>query len=66
MLTGESFLANIEAFLERTGMTATAFGLEAVGDRNFVGDLRQGRMPSLRLVEKVSAYIDVQRAEAKS
>lgn len=57
MLTAKSFLAQIEAFLERQGMSATAFGSEAVKDPNFVSDLRAGRMPSLRLVERVDEFM---------
>lgn len=57
MLTAKSFLAQIEAFLERTEMSATAFGVEAVRDPNFVADLRAGRMPSLRLVERVDEFM---------
>lgn len=57
MLTAASFLAQIEAFLERQGMSATAFGSEAVKDPNFVSDLRAGRMPSLRLVERVDEFM---------
>lgn len=64
LTTTDSFLAEIEAFLERSGMSATAFGLETVKDPNFVADLRAGRAPSLRLVEKVDGYIKGQGAEA--
>jgi hypothetical protein len=60
MMTGESFLADIDAFLNRSGMTATAFGKAAVGDGAFVGDLRRGRQPSLAMVERVAAYIQSQ------
>jgi len=58
MLTADSFLAEIDAFLRRAGVTATAFGKAAVGDPNFVGDLRAGRMPGLRTVQKVGDYIE--------
>lgn len=65
MLTAETFLAEIDAFLAESGMSATAFGKAAVGDPNFVKDLRDGRSASLRLVEKVNAYISEQHGEAK-
>jgi hypothetical protein len=62
MLTSDQFLAEIESFLAASGMSASAFGRAAVGDPNFVGDLRtKDRMPSLRLVEKVDAYIKANR-----
>lgn len=63
MLTRDSFLAQIDAFLERSGMTATAFGKAAVGDPSFVPDLRKGRAPGLGLVEKVADYIAKQEPE---
>jgi hypothetical protein len=36
-------LREIEAFLEDTGMTPTAFGLQVMGDKGFVHRLREGR-----------------------
>ena len=36
-------LTKIDAFLARTGLSATAFGKAAVGDPNFVRELRGGR-----------------------
>ena len=57
MTAAESFLAEIDDFLDRSGMSATAFGKAALGDPCFVGDMRAGRMPGLRLVEKVQQYI---------
>jgi len=57
MLTADTFKAEIESFLSKSGMTPTAFGRAVVSDPNFVRDVRLGRMPSLRLVEKVQTYI---------
>ncbi len=57
MTAAKQFLREVEDFLKASGMTATNFGREAVGDGNFVGDLRDGRAPSLRLVDKVRGYI---------
>lgn len=56
-MTRETFLAEIEAFLKASGMTATAFGKEAVSDPNFVFDLRRGRRANLELVEKAQRLI---------
>lgn len=64
MTQSELFLADIDAFLERSGMTATAFGRAALNDPNFVGDLRQGRKPNLGLVDRVHAFIHSQEADA--
>jgi hypothetical protein len=55
----QTFLNEIEAFLERSGMTPSAFGKGAVQDPNFVGDLRAGRSPSLGLVERVYLFISM-------
>lgn len=64
MTHAEKFLAEIDAFLERTGTSATAFGKGAVNDPNLVGDLRAGRMPNLGLVERVHAFMRSQEANA--
>lgn len=53
----QTFLAEVEAFLARTKMSASAFGHGAVNDPNFVGDLRKGRMPSLRLADEVHQFM---------
>lgn len=65
MVTAETFIAEIDAFLEESGMSPSAFGKAAVGDPSFVGDVKGGRMPGLRLVDKVSSFIKASR-EAKS
>ena len=56
MTQSEQFLAEIEAFLERSGMTATAFG-KAFNDLSLISDLRSGRSPRLALVDRVQAFI---------
>lgn len=53
----EAFRFDIEAFLERTGMAASAFGNEAIGDPNFVADLRGGRSVGLRLADRVRDFM---------
>lgn len=62
----ESFLDEIDAFLTRKGMSASAFGKAALNDPNFVGDLRAGRMPNLGLVERVNTFIRAQDADRES
>lgn len=57
MTHAERFIAEIDAFLTRAGMSASAFGRSAVNDPNFVGDIRAGRMPNLGLVDRVHAFI---------
>ena len=55
--SADAFLAEIEAFLTRERATPSGFGRAAVGDPNFVRDLRDGRAPSLRLVDRARAYM---------
>jgi hypothetical protein len=64
MTRAEQFVAEIDAFLERTGISATAFGKGAVNDPNLVRDLRAGRMPNLGLVERVYEFMQAQEASA--
>lgn len=42
MLNRDQFLRRVESFLKKTGMRATAFGREAMGDTAFVSRLRTG------------------------
>ena len=60
----ELFLARVEAFLAASGLRATDFGREAVGDPSFITHLRRGRSPSLATADKVVAFIE--RLEAKA
>lgn len=57
-MTLESFIAEIDAFCKSSSMSATDFGKAAVNDPSFVGDLRAGRAPGLRLVQKVHKFIE--------
>ncbi len=51
----DPFLAAVETYLKSSGLDATTFGKQALGDPSFVFDLRKGRSPSLRTIEKVRA-----------
>ncbi len=53
----QSFLSEIEQFLEAAGLEPTALGKQALGDPNFVFDLRKGRSPSTRTIDKVRGWI---------
>jgi hypothetical protein len=57
MLTHREFLAAIDAFLARTGMSPSALGRAAVDDPSFVLDVRRGRSPQLALVERVDNFM---------
>jgi len=52
-----AFLSEIEAFLARQRAAPSTFGRGAVGDPNFVWELRAGRAPSLRLVDRAREYM---------
>ena len=56
--TTAEFLADIEEFLARTGISASAFGKEVMSDPNFVSDLRAGRSPSLKAAAQVAEFIN--------
>lgn len=64
MDTLAAFKAEVEAFLERKGIEPTTFGRDALKDPNFVIDLRAGRSPHLRTIEKVRAFMRKVRATA--
>ena len=50
-------LERIELHLKETHISATRFGRRAVGDPRFVLDLRLGRRPRRRTLEKVERYL---------
>jgi len=51
-------LREVEKFLRRYDTAPTRFGRDAVGDPRFVFDLRKGRDPRPRTVERVLAYLE--------
>jgi phosphopantothenoylcysteine decarboxylase/phosphopantothenate--cysteine ligase len=55
--TSQSLLADIEAYLARTGETATKFGIAAVRDGHLVSKLRKGASVTLKTADKVRAYM---------
>ncbi len=50
-------MAEVEAFLSERSMEASLFGRRALKDPNFVFDLRKGRCPNLRTIQRVSAFM---------
>jgi sulfate adenylyltransferase subunit 2 len=59
-----AFLSEIERFLMHAGLEPTALGKQALGDPNFVFDLRKGRSPSTRTIDKVRRWIAGQAGPA--
>ena len=61
----KSFLSEIERFLETAGLDATSLGKQALGDPSFVFDLRKGRSPSTRTIDKVRNWIQQQKSASR-
>ena len=58
MMTLEGqFISRVSAFLERSGLSPTAFGKKALGDPNLMRQIDRGRSPSLRTADRVLAFI---------
>jgi len=53
----EVLLISINRFLKRTGMPATTFGWMAIGDPNFVRNLREGREPRFQTLLRVKKFM---------
>lgn len=51
-------LREIEKFLRLRHVPPTRFGREALGDPRFVFDLRNGREPRPRTVQRVRAFLE--------
>lgn len=50
-------LEQIEAYLVRSSVSPSTFGRLVIGDPRLVGDLRSGRRPRRKTLEKVQAYL---------
>lgn len=50
-------LAEVEAYLVRTGVTATRLGAEATGERGLVALLRRGREPRRATARRVRQWM---------
>ena len=55
-----AFLTEIEGFLTKTGLDPSSLGKQALGDPSFISDLRKGRSPSTRTIEKIRSWIRIQ------
>ena len=51
-------LREVEKFLRHASIAPTRFGRDAVGDPRFVFDLRRGREPRPRTVDRVRRYLE--------
>lgn len=59
-------LKSIECHLRARRMSPTRFGREALGDPKFVLQLRDGREPRPRTVERVLRYIELNKHDYAS
>lgn len=57
MTAREQLLSEIEAFLERSGLSPSRFGFEALNDRGFMNRLRAGADVTLGTAERLRAFM---------
>lgn len=55
--------ARIEAYLKRSGTSATRFGREAAGDPKLVHDIRCGRQLRGSTIRRIEAFLAAAEAE---
>ena len=55
-------LQRIDAYLRRTRTPPTRFGRDAVGDPNFLFNLRDGREPRPNTVKRVLSFIEARES----
>ncbi|KKC27413.1 hypothetical protein WP12_03235 [Sphingomonas sp. SRS2] len=53
---------HIERYLRESGVPASRFGRDAMGDPGFVAMLRRGREPRDKTIRRVAAYLSSIRA----
>ncbi len=66
LMTDEQLLKQIEAFLKKTDMPQTRFGLEAMSEGGLVKSLREGRSLSLKNADKVLRFMAGYRGTKKA
>ncbi len=58
-------LLQIQAFMRLTKMSSSRFGREALGDPNFVTDLRDGRSLRAATERRVRTYMSTHATQAR-
>lgn len=61
----DEFRKRVFAFIAKQNMTDSGFGRAALGDPNFVRDLRRGRSPGERTVLKVDKFMAPPKPQKK-
>ncbi len=51
-------LRDVEKFLRSAKVPAARFGRDAMGDPRFVFDLRNGREPSQRTIDRINRFLE--------
>ncbi len=65
--THEEVLGTIDAFLDRHPAIGPArFGRDATGEPGLVGRLRKGSTPTLKVLNRIKAYMDAKDAEVRA
>ncbi|SMF70650.1 hypothetical protein [Allosphingosinicella indica] len=59
----DELLAKIEAFLDRHAMPPTRFGRDATGEPQLIKSIREGRSPSLKVLQRLAAFMAEKDAE---
>jgi len=59
----ETLLSEVSDFIERAKLSPSTFGKKAVGDPNFVRNLRAGREPRFGTVQRIRTFIAEQSKE---
>lgn len=62
----DSLQREIASYLAASGLSDQQFGRRAINDQNFVRDLRLGREPRSRTVDRVRSYMRDHPAPAKA
>lgn len=63
--TEAELLERIKAFLERHKMAPTRFGREATGEPQLISSIEAGRSPSLKVVQRLAAFMAEKDAAAE-
>jgi 5-formyltetrahydrofolate cyclo-ligase len=64
--SNSSLLQEIERFLDRSELSASAFGQEVMGDRHLVRRLRDGKTVTLPTADKIRGFIKDWKPRPKS
>ena len=59
-------LAEIDAFLSARGMSESKFGIEVLGDKHFIRELRRGRDCQASTIDRVRQYIAAHFVDANA